>query len=452
VDAERDGRLGVTVVISRGGLRQVGKKEFPLGPGFSTYQSGSSGFIPLLRGDQLGASYEAIYRSQPFVFAVVNKLVYGVARNKLMVQQRTEDGSMARVPGTSLEQLFRMPFPRGSEFDLKAHLALSTQVHGHALFLKYRPAPGAAPTELWPIPWRAVQTISDDRGITLYAIQLSGETHAVGPEDVLHISLPGGAPLEPLRRTVALEDAAATWQGESLRNGVTPRGAFISDQKIHESSLPRVRAELEKLYSGPDNAGRIAIMDGGVKWQQIGLSAADAQLIDQRRFSREEICAAFDVPPPLVGIAGAGGGFSAYTNVAEYRRALYDAIAARLSLYEDSISAQLIQAEPEWAGLQVVFDTTELLRPDPEARARMHLMTQQASTSTINERRAIEGYARIDDPIADAVFVPVNMLPVGADLPTPTTGTDDAGTPAQGLADQITALALAGDPEERMQK
>jgi hypothetical protein len=44
------------------------------------------------------------------------------------------------------------------------------------------------------------------------------------------------------------------------------------------------------------------------------------------------------------------------------------------------------------------------------------------------------------------------MLPVGADLPTPTTGTDDAGTPAQGLADQITALALAGDPEERMQK
>lgn len=440
----------MTTLVTRGGLRPVGRKEWPLPPGFSRTSSGSPGFVPLLRGDNIGATYEHIYKSQPFVHAVVNKLVYGTARNRLTVRATAEDGTLVTTPGTTLGNLVRRPFPRGSEFDLKAHAALSAFVHGHAVFLKYRPAPGAAPTELWPIPWRAVQTLADDRGVVMYSIMLSGESTPIGPEDIVHLTLPGGAPLEALRRTVALEDAAATWQGESLRNGVTPRGAFTSDTKIHDTAIPRLRAELEKLYAGPDNGGRIALLDSGLKWTQIGLSAADAQLIDQRRFSREEICAAFDVPPPLVGISGAGGGFSAYGNVTEYRRALFDAIAARLALFEDGLNAQLVDGELEWAGLSLVFDTTELLRPDPEARARMHLMTQQASTSTINERRAIEGYPRIDDPIADTVFVPVNMVPVGVD-PVEGAGTVEAGTPAQGIADQVVALALgAGDDGERM--
>jgi len=433
----------VTVVVSDGALRSVGRKAFPLPAGLATNIAGSVGNVALLRGDGIGASYEAIYRTQPYVHAVVNKLVYGTARNRLTVQGLDESGNRVRTPGTTLEALLRNPYPRGSEFDLKAHLALSSALFGHAVCLKYRPAPGAAPTELWPVPWRSVATLSDERGVALYSITVSGVTSAVGPEDVLHIALPGGSPLDALRRTVALEDAAATWQGENLRNGVTPRGAFITESKIADQALPRLRAELEKLHSGPDNAGRIALLDSGLKWNAIGLSAADAELIAQRKFSREEICAAYDVPPPLVGIMDGAG----YTNVAEYRRALYDAIAARLSLIEDTLNAQLVAPEPEWSGLSAMFDTKELLRPDPEARARMHMLTQQASTTSINERRADEGLPRIDDPLADTVFMPVNMLPVGVPMPG---SSSTGGTPAQGLADRVLTAALTGDDEGSM--
>jgi HK97 family phage portal protein len=434
----------MSVIVSRGSLRPVGRKAFPLPVGAYPQTFGGQGYVPLLRGDLVASTYEGIYRSQPIVFAVVNKLVYGVARNALVVQDTLDDGSHAAAVGTSLGDMLDSPFPRGGQFDLKSHLGLSAFIHGHALLLKYRPGAGQAPTELWPIPWRCVEYLADERGILGYTITLSGISTTVGPEDVVHVRLPGGSPLEPLRRTVALEDAAATWQNQSLRNGVTPRGAFTTENRIHDNVLPRLREELTKLYAGPDNAGRAAILEGGLKWQQIGLSAADAQLIDQRRFSREEVCAAYDVPVSLVApLENAGSGRQ---EAIEARRSLYDAIAARLVLVEDAINAQLVKPELEWSGLRVKFDTNELLRPDPEARARMHMLTQQASTTSINERREIEGLPRIDDPVADTVFMPVNMVPVGQPAPEGV-GEDEAGTPAQGLADRVVTAAITANDE-----
>ena len=434
----------MTVIVSGGSLRPVGSKAFPIPTGNVplTY-GGSPGYVPLLRGDLVSATYEGIYKSQPVVFAVVNKLVYGLARNPLVVQTVTDDGSHSVARGTPLGSLMTNPFPRGSEFDLKSHIGLSAFVHGEAILLKYRPGPGQAPTELWPIPWRCVEYLADERGILAYTVTLGGISTTLGPEEVVHVRLPGGSPLEPLRRTVALEDASATWQNQSLRNGVTPRGAFTTDGRINDSVLPRLREELTKLYAGPDNAGRAAILEGGVKWQQIGLSAADAQLIEQRRFSREEVAAAYDVPLTLIVPQPASG----FQLTIESRRSLFDAIAARIALIEDTLNAQLVTPEPEWSGLRVKFDTNELLRPDPEARARMHMLTQQASTTTINERREVEGLGRIDDPVADTVFMPVNMVPVGVPSPAGDVS-DEAGTPAQGLADRVVTQALDVDRDE----
>lgn len=431
MDADVGGQ--VTVIVSNGGLRAV-VKAYPGPLSVPTTIGPSAGFVPLLRGDGLAATYEAIYKSQPIVFAVVNKLVYGGGRVPLIVMgEDPATGELVKTPATSLGRLLRNPYPRGSEFGLKAHLWREALVHGNSLVLKYRPAPGAAPTELWPVPWRNVQTMSDERGVMLYAVTVGTETAYIGPEDVIHVQLPGGAPLEALRRTVALEDAAATWQGENLRNGVTPRGAFTTDARLNDSVIPRIREELTKLYAGPENAGRAAILESGLKWQQIGLSAADAELIDQRKFSRQEVTAAYDVPLLLIVPENA----TSFPAQIEARRALYDAIAARLALIEDTLNAQLVYGEPEWEGLLVKGDTTDFLRPDPEARARMHMLTQQASTTTINERRSIEGLPRIDDPIADTVFMPVNMMPVGVDMPMDG-GDGTAGTPAQGIADVVT--------------
>lgn len=418
----------------------VGAKSFPIPVTPATTNGPTPGYVALLRGDGASATYDAMVKTQPMVYAAVTKKTKGIARNPLKVYQFGEDGeSRQRVRSHELAQLIKKPFPRGSEFALKAHLGQSINVHGHAMLLKSRPAAGMPPTELWPVPWRNVATVEDERGIIGYTITFGSASYSVGAEDVIHVQMPGGSPLAPLRRTLALEDAAMTWQGQSLAQGMTKRGAFVTDQRLSDASIPRLRAELEQLYAGVENAGKVALLEQGLKFQEVGVTAVDGELIAQRRLSREEVCAVYDIAPALLGLER-----GTYANVVEYRKSLYDAIATDLVLIEATLQSQLIDVEPAWDGLFAEFDTGELLRPDPEARARTHMMNQQAGVSTVNERRRLENLPRIEDPIADAVFVPVNMQPVGEgiEMPAPVADTE-AGTPAQGIADLVTANALA---------
>lgn len=426
----------MTTIVSGGRPTTIGAKQFPL-PTSAAVQTGpSAGNVPLLRGDGASATYEAMFKSQPMVYAVVNKIVRAVARNPLKAYDGLEADERSRLRGHPLDRLIRRPFPRGSENAIKAHVARSLEIYGKALLLKSRPSAGAPPTELWPIPWRNVGLIEDERGPIGFTITIGVTNYVLGPEDVIYFDA-GISPLEPLRRTLALEDAAITFQGQSLANGMTQRGAFTSDTRLNDATIPRLRAELEKLYSGVANAGRIALLDGGLKFQNIGQSAVDADLMAQRRLSREEVCAVYDIAPALLGLEKAN-----YASQSEYRKGLYDSIATRLVMIEETFQAQLVESEPEWDGSFVEFDTNELLRPDPEARARMHMLTQQSSVTTINERRKVENLPPIDDAIADTVFLPANMIPVGVDVPGSGTDQANGGTPMQGIADLATASVV----------
>ncbi len=438
----------MTTVVSRGRALTVGAKSYPLPVSVPALRNGPTDpIIGLLRGDGAYATYDAIFKSQPMVYAAVTKLTNAIARNPLKVYEFDADGeSRRRVRTHPLAQLMKKPHPRGSEFVLKAGMAQDLFVYGETILVKVRPTVGAAPTELWPVPMRQVQIIRDESGPIGYEVYVGVQSAILGPEDVIHIELPGGSPLKPLARTLALEDAAITWQGQSLANGMTQRGAFITDQRLSDNAIPRLRAELEQLYSGVENAGKVALLEQGLKFQSVGVTAVDAELIAQRKLSRDEVCAAYDIPPALLGLERA-----TYASTVEYRRGLYDAIATRLSLIEQTVQSHLVDPEGSWDGLFLEFDTGDLLRPDPEARARTHMMNQQAGVSTVNERRRLENLPAIEDPIADAVFVPVNMQPVGQGIEMTPIASDQAGTPAQGLADQVlSASLLQGDTAQSL--
>lgn len=425
----------MTVVISSGAL--VGaRKSYPFATSAPLTRAATGGYIPLLRGEGLALSYEAMYRTQPWVYAVVNKLAYGGARLPLKAFMYEGDGdARVRARGTDLERLLKKPRPGVSSFEFKLDIWMSLLLHGHCLKLKVRESAGAPPYELWDVPWRLVQTIEDERGIIGYTITVGNDTIALAPSDVIHFELAGGvSPLEPLRRTLALEDAALTYQGNNFLNGVTPRGAFVSDQQISKDAAARVRDELAQMHAGVDNAGKFGVLGNGFKWAQMGASAVDAELINQRKLSREEVCGAYDVAPPLVGILDR----ATFNNVEELHKGLYvDSIGPKAQMIEEAMQAQLVDVEPAWDGYFVEHDMNAVLRPDTEARMRSYMMAQQSSTYSINERRKLENLPPIDDPLADTVLMPANMIPLGATA-------DQGGDAAASMTEQLTMEAFAG--------
>lgn len=344
----------MTSVIRGGKPQSVGAKAWPFPTTTQTTTGPSAGYMPLLNADGGWATYEGIYKSQPMVFAAVNKIVNGAARNPFKVYEYDVDGeSRRRVRSHPLAQLLKRPHSGGSQYGLFAQMFRSCEVHGQALWVKYRPAVGEAPTELWPVPWRYVQVIRDERGPIGYNVTIGAKTYALGADEVIHFDPRDGvSPLEPLRRTLALEDAAAGFSAEAMRNGVNGgRVVFSHETKLNDQAMARFREDLQKVYSGSENAGKPIIGDAGLKATSLMVKATDMELVSLRKFSREEVCAVYDISPALLGLEHAS-----FASAVEYRKALYDAIAARITFVEQTLQAQLIDPEPAWDGVFVEAD------------------------------------------------------------------------------------------------
>jgi HK97 family phage portal protein len=99
--------------------------------------------------------------------------------------------------------------------------------------------------------------------------------------------------------------AAIETAGKMFSNGMQTHGILTSDNTLK----PEQRAGLQKImeaYAGSDKAGKLMILEAGLKYQSVTLSPVDAQLLEQQKFTIEEICRWFGVPPVIIGHAAQG--------------------------------------------------------------------------------------------------------------------------------------------------
>lgn len=87
----------------------------------------------------------------------------------------------------------------------------------------------------------------------------------------------------------------------SLDNGVEPGGAFTMDGTATEGQIASMREQLSARHRGPGNRRNFMILHGGMKWQQIAASFSEMEFSELKKLSRTDICAAFGVPPAVVG-------------------------------------------------------------------------------------------------------------------------------------------------------
>jgi HK97 family phage portal protein len=389
-------------------------------------RSGSSSLE--LIGVDASRAYSEVYRSSLWVSIAVNKLARGVARLPLHTFELEPDtGNRERRRDHPLADVLRKPFTKGSAFKLKESAVGDMGLYGHALWAKWRPGPGRPVEELWPIPWKHVSIIEGEtQPIIGYEYRGAAKRVVFLPDDVLHFEFwgpegRGVSPLEPLRRTLALEDAGQRYAISSFTNAARPAGVFVTTQPLPKPKKDELEAQLRSTHQGPDNAFRTLLLDGGLDWKPIGHNAQEAQTIEHRKLTREEVAAAYDIPPPMIHILDR----ATFSNIDEQHRMWYqDTLGPWLSMIEETIESQLIDEEPAFTGVFVEFDLNDVLKGDIEKRANAY--TKLLAVYTINELRRLENLPKLDDPLADAVYAPLNAAPVGADAPADVDATDGA--------------------------
>lgn len=355
-----------------------------------------------LLSDGRTVSYDQLWRNQVWVAINCNKLTRQISRLPLKPFRRTTGGRQ-RVRTGRIADLLERPMLGGGPTHFKQALALPTTVHGNALLRKVRVGgPGTPPVRFEPLLWRLLRAHRQEGGpVEMWETRQPGQPRYIDPEDVIHLGWRGldGAvgvsPLEHLGVTLAIEDAAQRHQVAQFRNGARPPSAISAspeflglDREERAELMAQLRGDIDFLYAGPDNAGRPALLPPGLSWEPIGHTSVEVALIEQRKLTREEVAAAYDMPPPLIGMLER----STFNNITELHRMLYVTVLGPwLNLIEETLQAQLLGPEAALRGdVYVEFDLSEVLKGDLLQRAQALALQIGHGVLTIDEAREIE--------------------------------------------------------------
>lgn len=386
--------------------------------GHNTWLSTNS--VPL---DQwsAGVSYAKLYETQPWAAIVINKLTRQIARLPLKAYERNSQNEKARLTEGPLLESITKPQPGKGPIDFKQWAAFPTLLHGNGLLGKVRRSPGAPPNGYEYFDWRQAQRPTKDK--PFWTIGSGRDRRIVQLNDVVHTgwlsTKPDGLGISPLQQlgvTIRIESAAQRYQEWNLKNSVRPSGGVKMPEGVvlDKELRAEIRADLNRVYAGPENAGRPILLPAGIEWQPMAQTTHEAELIEQRRLNREEAAAIYDLQPPMIGILDK----ATFSNVTELHKMLYtDTLGPWLVLIEEQFKAQAIDNEPMLEGQWVEFDLREVLRGDPVKESVAMKTELQDGVLTINEARDILNRPRIDHPNADKPMVQTNNISFLGDEP-----------------------------------
>lgn len=128
------------------------------------------------------------------------------------------------------------------------------------------------------------------------------------PSDILHIKLNntdgynGLSPISQCAQTIGSAIAGSTHSAALFANGAQPMGVLSTDNTFGDDdpAIARLRKQWNERHKGPQNRGKIAVLENGLKYQSIQMSSVDAQLLEHSKFSREQICAIFRIPSHML--------------------------------------------------------------------------------------------------------------------------------------------------------
>lgn len=241
------------------------------------------------------------------------------------------------------------------------------------------------PAELHRLEPSAVSQDNDPDGTPFYRVMTQGGERRFEFQDILHIQSFGGvSPIVLGREAIGLAMAYENHIGALFKNGARPSGIIKSPKSLDVESKKKVAASWFNTHGG-SSAGKTAILDEDMTYEQISMTLADAQFAENRLEQTREIARLFRVPPTMLFELTRG----TWSNTEEMARQ-FRAVTLRpwLSAWEWAYARCLFSPEERQA-FYVEFVTDDLLTTDTAAKATALGQYRSMGVMTANEVRAI---------------------------------------------------------------
>ena len=383
------------------------------------YQDGMRGDAGELVTDDTALSLSAVW-------ACTNLLAGTIASLPLMVYRTDPQGRRTVARDHRLYRVLHdSPNYDQTAVDFWEFVSASLELWGNAYARIERT--GKEVTGLHPVAPNLVSVRRLQNGTIEYRWTEDGRSYVETDAQMLHIRGFGGNPLGGMstlhyaRNTFGNARAIEKAAGSTFRNGMRPSVQISFDKWLTPEQRQVAETKLAEKYVGAVNAGRPFIAEGGAEIKAISINPEDAQMLESRGFSVEDICRFFGVPPFMIGHTekttswGTGLeqqtlGFQKFT------------LRRRLKRIEQALEKQLLRAEDRAAGLTIEFNLEGLLRGDSAGRAAFYQTMTQIGAMTINEVRALENLEKVeggDVPRMQSQNIPITEAGQQQRLPAP---------------------------------
>lgn len=340
------------------------------------------------------------------VYACVRILAEAVASLPLHVYEYQDDGGKKLVHDHPLYYLLHdEPNPEMTSFVFRETLMSHLLIWGNAYAQIIRDGTGRV-LGLYPLLPDKMDVQRDDRGNIYYIYSRNSDENPMfkeygdirlKAEDVLHIpglgfdGLIGYSPIAMAKNAVGMTLACEEYGASFFANGANPGGVLEHPGVLKDPS--KVRESWNSVYRGVNNAHKIAVLEEGMKYQQIGIPPEEAQFLETRKFQINEIARLYRIPPHMVGDLDKSSFSNIEQQSLEFVKYTLDPWVIR---WEQSLQRSLF-LPGEKGKYFIKLNVDGLLRGDYQSRMNGYAVGRQNGWFSANDIREMENMNPIPD-------------------------------------------------------
>jgi HK97 family phage portal protein len=255
------------------------------------------------------------------------------------------------------------------------------------------------PMELVPfLPDRSWEEVLED-GAVVHMTKLGDDKEPTPfpDRDVLHIrglsydGVTGFNMVNMARNSIGLGLAAEKHGNRMFRNQVRPSIVLESDQRFSREDALQLMADWHEMNAGVDNAGRTALLQGGVKAHTVSQQNDHAQWNETRKLQRQEVAAWFGIPPHKIG----DDSRTSYGSLEEENRQYVQSLGQWFRKWEEECWLKLLtEDEKRRRSHYWRWNTDDLVRGDVSTRYAAYQVGIQSEFLSPNEARSMEDLNR----------------------------------------------------------
>lgn len=340
------------------------------------------------------------------VYSCVRILAEAVAQLPLHVYAYKEDGGKEIKHDHPLYYLLHdEPNPEMTSFVFRETLMSHLLIWGNAYAQIIRDGAGRV-LGLYPLLPDKMEVERDERGNLYYIYSRDTDENpnfkgsgqfVLKAEDVLHIpglgfdGLIGYSPIAMAKNTVGMTLACEEYGASFFANGANPGGVLEHPGVLKDPS--KVRESWNSVYRGSNNAHKIAVLEEGMKYQQIAIPPEEAQFLETRKFQVNEIARLFRVPPHMVGDLEKSSFSNIEQQSLEFVKYTLEPWVIR---WEQALQRALL-LPGEKGKYFIKFNLDGLLRGDYQSRMNGYSVGRQNGWLSANDIREMENLNPISD-------------------------------------------------------